>query len=236
MTRIAAAAVLALCALLDGARAAPPGQTLARQRVVDKAAAWLFASQGGGLEARALDEGQGDLSLPGGAPTLHARLPAGTLLARRMVVNVDIEVDGRHWRTIPVWFAVQAWRPVWVARAPMAAGQPIGSEQFVVERREVAALASPALPGGQPLEGLQLRGALATGAVLTAAAIEARHAVARNQPVQVRVSAGHVELLTSGVALADARIGEPVRVLNPTSRQTYAARVVADGLVVAGER
>lgn len=230
-----AAAVLVLCSLGAGAWAAAPEPTLPRQRLIDSAAALLFASQGGGLEAQALDGEGADLTPPPGVLTLRARQPSAATLARRMVVNVDIAVDGRHWRSVPVWFAVKAWRPVWVAQVPMAAGKPVDRELFVVERREVAALPTPPVPAAQGLQRLQLRGALAAGDVLRAAQVERRHAVQRNQAVQVRVTADHLELQMRGVALADARIGEPVRVLNPTSRQIFAARVVGDGLVVAGD-
>ena len=215
------------------------GQALARVRLHDEAAAALFArfaKLGPGLELRPLAEAEGELQVPAGKLTLQARVPEGALLSRRMAVYVELKVDGRFWRLLPVWFAVQAWRPVWVARAPLAAGHEASAEAFTSERREVTAMASPALPATQPLDGLRLRQPMAAGAVLTAALVEARPAVARQQPVQVRVQAGPVELWTQGVALTDARIGEVVRVLNPSSQQSYAARVLADGLVEAGTR
>jgi flagellar basal body P-ring formation protein FlgA len=147
-----------------------------------------------------------------------------------------VSVGAQHWRTMPVWFAVRAWRPVWVAREPVAAGQATSQGFFTVEQREITALPSPPWPAGQGLEGLRLRRAVDAGAVLTAAQVELLPAVARNQPVRVQVNAGLVALQAAGVALADARIGERVRVLNPASRETFAARVVADGLVVPEER
>lgn len=230
-------ALLACCLLAAlGAMAAPQGQALPRTRVVDAAAAALFASQGGALEAQPLDDGDDAvLPVPAGVVSLHPRIAAGTLPARRMVVVVDVQVDGRHWRTLPVWFVVRAWRPVWVARAPLAAGQVVDAAHFEREPRDVAALAAPALPLQQPLHGLRLRRPLDAGAVLTAALVEALPAVVRHQTVRVRVQAGPVLLQAPGVALADARIGERVRVLNPASRESFGARVVADGLVVAEE-
>jgi flagella basal body P-ring formation protein FlgA len=226
-------ACLGLAALpLQAAEASVP---LTRSRLVDAAAAALFGSHDGQLEARPLDEGDAALAPPPGALTLKARIAPGTALARRMLVHVDVHVGPQHWRTIPVWFAVRAWQPVWVARTALAAGQPVGDEHFRVERAEVAGLTSPALPTRQPPEPLRLRRALEPGTVLTALHVERQPAVARHQPVQVQVQAGAVSLQASGLAMADARIGEQVRVLNPTSRESFTARVVAAGLVVVEE-
>lgn len=220
--------VLALPAVRD--------QPVAHQRLLDAAATALFAAHGGGIDARPVGDAEAELAVPAGKVSLKARVPEGAVLSRRMVVNVDVDIDGRHWRTVPVWFAVQAWRAVWVARTPLKPGQLADTDAFTPERRDVTALASPPLAATQPLDGLRLRGPLAPGAVLTAAQVETRPAVARQQSVSVKVNAGPVELQTVGVALSDGRIGEVVRVLNPESMQSYAARVVADGLVVAGER
>lgn len=231
------AALLLACLAVPPAQAAPAaGTPLPRARVVDAAAAALFASQGGRLEARALDEQVEPLLPPPGAVSVKARVAENTPLSRRMLVHVDVNVDAQHWRTMAVWFAVQAWRPVWVAREPVAAGQATSQGFFTVEQREITALSSPPWPAMQGLEGLRLRRAVDAGTVLTAAQVEFLPAVARNQPVRVQVNAGLVSLQAAGVALADARIGERVRVLNPASRESFAARVVADGLVVPEER
>lgn len=233
-----------LAALVFGtAQAAPspeaagaPTQRLPQQRLLDVAAAALFAAHGGAIEARPVDDPLAELTLPAGALRLHPRLPENAALSRRMVVMVDVEVDARRRRTVPVWFAVRAMRPVLVARAPMSAGQLPTETLFALEPRDVAALPSPPWPATQPMDGLQMRQALPAGAVLTAAALVPRQAVARHQPVQVRVITGTVQLVTSGVALSDARIGDFVRVMNPVSRESYPARVIGDGLVAAGER
>lgn len=217
-------------------RAGPPTQSLPQQRLLDAAAAALFAAHGGAIEARPLDDAEAELTLPAGTLRLQPRLPEGATLSRRMVVMVDVAVDAKHRRTVPVWFAVRAMRPVLVARAPLAAGQLPSETLFAAEPRDVAALPSPPWPLAQPLDGLQLRQPLPAGAVLTAAALVPRQAVARHQPVQVRVTTGAVMLTTSGVALSDARIGDIVRVMNPVSRESFPARVIADGLVAAGER
>jgi flagella basal body P-ring formation protein FlgA len=237
--RLTRAVLLGALAGLSGLPAWPAstGQPLPRTRIEDVAAAALVARQGGPIELRPLDEdGAADLTPPPGAVSLHARVAEGTALARRMVVSVDIHIDRQHWRTVPVWFAVRAWRPVWVARAPLAAGQVTRAEHFVVQQREVAALNALPVPSDRQLDAWRLRRSLERDAVLTVAQVEPLPAVARNQPVRVHVQAGHVELQAAGVALADARIGERVRVLNPASRESFAARVVAAGLVVAEER
>lgn len=218
------------CVLIGAAGAAP----VAADRIEDAAALALFEAFGGGLELQPV--GAGAAPQPPGAAALSARLPSGARLARRMVAYVDMTVDGQPWRSVPVWFAVRAPRPVLAARVALRAGEAPAADALQTELRDVTAYAAPTLAPDAPLSGLRLRAPLPAGAVLTQAHVEARPAVARHEVVQVTLRAGAVELETTGVALADARIGERLRVLNPASQQSYVARVVADGAVQAEAR
>jgi len=216
----------------------PAGVLLDAERVTDSAAAALFAAWAGsleGLEARPLSPPPA-VSVPPGSLRLEARLPADAAVARRVLVHVDASVDGRPVATLPVWFAVRAWRSVRLARVPLQRGDSPGEASFVRALREVTAYPTMPLPADAPLAGLRLRTALAVDMPLTAAWVESRPAVARNESVHVRMQAGTVQLDTIGIALADARIGEQVRVMNPSSHDAYSARVVADGAVLASER
>ena len=52
----------------------------------------------------------------------------------------------------------------------------------------------------------------------------------------VRIHDSAVRIEAGGIALADARVGDRVQVMNPASRQAFAARVVAEGIVEPQER
>ena len=84
------------------------------------------------------------------------------------------------------------------------------------------------------LEMLRLRGQADRAEVLAAVA-DVRLGVA---PIvrAVRVVQGAVTIETTGRALADARLGEVTRVRNTSTNESYAARVVGDGVVLVSAR
>jgi len=186
-----------------------------------------------GLRAEVQPSGEPtELRLPAGTRRLSARLAEQGALSRRMCVWVDVELDGRGYRSVPVWFAVKAYREVLVAAEPLRAGDALHAGQLRTESFDVATLTSAPLPvkGGSP-NGLRLRRPVAAGQPLTAAAVEARPAVLRDAPVQVQVTLGAVSLQTAGIALADARLGETVKARNPASNESFGAIVVAESAV-----
>lgn len=176
------------------------------------------------------------VSVPAGTIAMQTRLSANAPLAKRMLVHVDVTVDGRIATSVSLWFAVRALRPVRVARMPLVAGSSLDDASFTEAVRDVTAYPALPLAADAPLAGLRLRSALAVDAPLTAFNVEAMPAVRRNGPVRVQVQDGSVRLDTTGVALTDGRIGDRVRVINPASRDAFSAVVVADGAVLAGER
>jgi flagella basal body P-ring formation protein FlgA len=58
-------------------------------------------------------------------------------------------------------------------------------------------------------------------------------AVARDQDVRVELALGAVAVRTVAVATRDGAAGDVIRVRNPASNQTYAARVTGAGVVEA---
>jgi len=176
------------------------------------------------------------VAVPAGAYELAARPPANPVPSRRMSVLVDVRVDGAVYTTVPVWFAVSAVRGALVARAPLRAGEPLRPEDFVLDDVDVTRVASAPLPAHAALGELRARRALEPGTPLAAGNVEARPAVVRDERVAVLVERGPVTIETQGVATADARLGELVRVQNTDSRQTFAARVVGPGRVLVGAR
>ena len=59
-------------------------------------------------------------------------------------------------------------------------------------------------------------------------------AVHRNAPVTLIFRSGRLTIRAEGRALADAAIGDPVRALNMTSRQTVSGTVSGKGEVTMG--
>jgi flagella basal body P-ring formation protein FlgA len=209
------------------------GQQIGQDALADVAAQALYATLAGKyttLELQPVAEGEG-ISVPSGNYRLSARVPAPQVLSRRMSALVDVQVDGRLYATVPVWFSVHASRPGLVARGPIPTGESLRADQFRVQNVPLGEQSADALPPDTRFEQLRARRNMDAGGVLTAAVVESRPAVNRNDRVAVRVVSGAVTIETSGVALADARMGELIKVKTAQASEPITARVVGDGVV-----
>jgi flagella basal body P-ring formation protein FlgA len=179
------------------------------------------------------------LTVPTGIWQAVTQVVAGTgvTVAKRMSVLVHISVNGQPYRTIPLWFTVEANRSVAVADADMPAGESLRPEKFSSRVVDVTQLAAdPVLPESIA-PTMRLRQPLARGALLLGSHVEARPHVTRHQSVEIKVVSGPIRIETTGVALTDGRIGELVRVRNPASKEPpFSARVVDDGVVLIQAR
>jgi flagella basal body P-ring formation protein FlgA len=150
---------------------------------------------------------------------------------------MHLTVNGQPYRTIPLWFNVEANRSVAVADADMPAGESLRPEKFSSRVVDVTQFTSePVLPESIA-PTMRLRQPLARGTPLLGVHVESRPHVTRNQAVEVKVVAGPIRIETTGVALTDARIGELVRVRNPASKEPpFSAKVVDEGVVLIQAR
>jgi Chaperone for flagella basal body P-ring formation len=211
--------LLALCAVPcagAGGREVPAGT------LVDVAAAALvqsLARVSGAVELEPVGRVE-SLPVPEGVIDITARAPSRPNPARPLRVWLDVRVDGKPYRAVPVLFALGS--------AP--------------QRRVVAAVALPlttavapqaALPNPMPppLLAASLRNTAAP-----------KLAVVRGQTVAVSLQDNGIVVETSGLALADGRIGErvPVRATGATAttgnRQVFSATVSAERRVTIETR
>jgi len=176
------------------------------------------------------------LALPSGA--LQAVPQVVTVgVAKRMCVWMHVSVDGLPYRTIPLWFAVEADRPVATASIDMPTGETLLPEKFSTRVMDVTLFRSDPMPPESIGPTLRLKHPLASGTPLLAAHVDVRPPVVRNQQVEVRVMAGPIRIETTAIAMADGRLGEVVRVRSATSaKEPFNARVVAEGVVMIDAR
>lgn len=210
------------------------GQSVDPATVADAAALELARIHGEhykSLELRPSGELE-EQQVPAGKVTLRARAMPAEAVARRVGVRVEIRIDERHYRTVPVWFEGKAVRQVLTARYPRQPGEALRTSDFDWTAVDVATYASAPVPAEElKADRLRLRQSLAAGEPLLREHVEERPAVARNDNVKVAVARGGIVIEASGIALADARVGEAVKVRNPQSNEQYAALVVAPGVV-----
>ncbi len=180
----------------------------------------------------------GELQLPAGAVQLVARpLAAGAEPRSRMTVWVDILVDGRFARAIPVSFAVEAFRDAWVT--PVSTPANVALTQAALERREVRVVDRAVQSGVDPFAvGASPQVWRTTRALKEGEAVSTRNSaptptIARGAWVALHMKSGPVELVARAQALQDGEVGQVVQVRSSNGSAPVAARVVAAGRVEA---
>jgi len=147
-----------------------------------------------------------------------------------MAVAVDAFLNGKHYRTIPVWFRVSATADVLVSKESLDSQQALSAVLFEQQRMDIASLGRPPVDPSTNLQLLRIRRSLPQGSVLLAGDVEQTPPVARNQEVALKIVAGSITIETQATALSDAKIGKSVRVKNLRSGEEFLANVVAPGM------
>lgn len=209
------------------------GVMVDKQRLQQLAMEFLRSVMGQGyerIEVKPVGEMR-DMMLPPDAE-FRPRALSGPI-SRRTAVWIDIQAAGRPYAAVPVWFSVHAWKPVPIARRELPAGSEVRPEDFALETCDV--MQQTAILDRLP-EGTRLRMTIARGSPVAASALEPVPVISRNQEVAVRVTAGNIVVETAGVAQADGRIGEMVKIKNTGSSETFLAKVLEPGVVAVNAR
>lgn len=173
-----------------------------------------------------------DLPVPVGRSTLRVRpLPAEAAITRRMVAWVDVWVDDRFVRTLPVGFEVQAYGPAYVANGDLPAGARLDAQSVALREVQLAGRAAPLPPSTVLAAPTQLRRPLEDGAPVARGDVETPPAVNRGDWVALRSRAGGIEMESRVEALQSGRVGQTVSVKPARAQAAVAARVVGPGQV-----
>ena len=156
----------------------------------------------------------------------------GGPLSRRMCVWVTARGADQETAALPIWFAVKAYQWVWVSRQARAAHQPLRVDDLSLEERDVAPLGAMPLGSDVDVTTRRLRRALAVNRIVLRGAVEDVPPISQGEDVAVRVHSGAVEIQTRAVALQDGRLGELVKLENPTSHATFTAQVIGEQQVL----
>ena len=149
----------------------------------------------------------------------------------RIGVWVDIEIDGRAYTAVPVWFKIAARQMVAVADKAFDAGDPIDLADVHLEYRDVSMLdrmphrSLPQLVGKQAAVSLQL------GEVISLDAVETPPAVRAGSQVAVIAASGPVEVRSLAVAQRNGEMSEVIPVTSVDSGERYDAVVVGTATV-----
>jgi flagella basal body P-ring formation protein FlgA len=171
------------------------------------------------------------LALPACAAPPEAFDPPGRSTSSQAVVGVRCPAGAAWSIYVPVRLEIRV--PVVVLAGSAARGEPLGAESLRVEARDVAGLTSGYLLALSEAEGMVLRRAVAPGTILSPNLLEPPRLIRRGQRVRIRAGAGGFTVGSEGEALADAAVGEHLRVRNTVSGRVVEGVVDAEGNVVA---
>lgn len=224
-------AVAMLCltpALSASADALAPTQRVDGARLVSAARASLVAMAAPGVTVEAgpsAGRAPGPVIVPAGALELHAR-PDGAAWAPAMRVVVELRVDGHLARRVPVWLAVRALAEGPVAAHDLASGTRVSPADLRAGSIDLAAAQLARVDDAARLAGQRLKRSVRQGDPVTARAVEDPPEVERGVPVVVEFASGGISITSAGVALADARTGQPVALRLPRQSAPLVATVV----------
>lgn len=179
-----------------------------------------------------------DLKVPAGQVELKSRTLAQELpLSRQMMVWVDIRVDGEFIHSIPVTFAVKAFRQVYVSRGNYAVGSTIGRRDVEVQEVDVSRSGEAGMENLNALfdepsgRCCRLRLPLEKGQVLTRKQLQAVPEVTRGDWAVLKAVSPGVVLESRVQVLQDGVMGQWVNVKMPAASASIRAVVTAPGTV-----
>lgn len=156
-------------------------------------------------------------------------LPPGQRIGARTLLQLQCAQQAGGWKLLlPV--AIEARTEVLVASQALPAGTLLGERQVSRQWRDIAGLPQGYL-APERMGTVRARMTIPAGAIITAPATAALPRVLKGQYVSLEARLGGIAIAMAGEVLADAAIGERVRVRNRQSGKIIEGVVGAAGQV-----
>ncbi len=133
--------------------------------------------------------------------------------------------------TVYVPVKVRVFKPIVVANRSLPANHIITENDIKKQTRDIAALRQGYLVDTKPLIGQQVKYATSMGSVVTLNSVRPQKIVRRGEQIMLVASVGKMEVRMNGTALADAQLGQKVKVKNSSSKRVVEGIVEAPGIV-----
>jgi flagellar basal body P-ring formation protein FlgA len=227
------ALVLALALLVahSGTRAEGPSLSRVGARLINQAAEDALRAEAGATPGRLfLTPAPLDprLRLPACDQPLHAFLTDGQV---RQQTTLGVRCEGSVRWTIYTSINVETEAPVLVARTALPRDATLTAADFQLLTRRVPGLIGSYLCDPGALAQQRLRRPLAAGEALAIDALAPALLIHRGQQVVLLARSPGIEVRMAGVALADGRASDQIRVQNLSSQRIVEGTVRADGVV-----
>jgi flagella basal body P-ring formation protein FlgA len=145
--------------------------------------------------------------------------------------TVGVRVDGQDVQVVPVSFRVTRLVTVVVATQALEPNRRLSLADFRLEARPSTEVPPSALGAVTDASDLEAVRPIRAGEIVTQHHLRPRIVVKRGENVTLILEGRGFRVTTVGLAVEDARRGDAVRVLNPTSKREVIGRAEATGLV-----
>ena len=122
-----------------------------------------------------------------------------------------------------------------IAAEALRAGQTVENAQLRVETRDGFPVVGAFVASFDEAAGMILRRAVPTGVAILKQWLESAKDIARGDTVRVEVHSGAAVLTFDGQAETGGSTGQNIRVINPSSKKRFQARVEGKGKVTIGK-
>ncbi len=143
---------------------------------------------------------------------------------------VDILVDGQVYSTLYIAVNIRVFAPVVIATQPIARGGVIDSSNSALDTREVTTASEDAL-SQMPVDGSTATQSIPVGTVVRRSWVTEAMAIKAGDKVTVVVRGDTICISDKGVAAADGRPGDTIKVKLSGDLREIRAKVVESGLV-----
>jgi flagella basal body P-ring formation protein FlgA len=170
------------------------------------------------------------------------RIPAGESEARvstashgragRRRFDVQLVREGAVLATVPVTARTEARGSVVVAKQSLPRGAVLGPNDLAVVERNSRDVPDDALTAPEQAIGMETKVALAAEAPLPRTALAPPVVVKKGDLVTMIVETAAMKLTVLGEALEPGAVGAAIKVINRSSKQAVAGKVIDNGVVL----
>ena len=167
--------------------------------------------------------------LPTGKLT-YAVTPARPEILGSSSFNILFKVDDRVVKNTTVRGRLEAIAEVVTAAASLRRGAILSADHLTMARKDISRLEAPRLSFEKAI-GLQAIRNIRPGQPLDAHNVAPPPVILKGEPVKIFASKGALQISTTGIATADGRPGDFIRVKNISSNKLVYCRVDSPGIV-----
>jgi flagella basal body P-ring formation protein FlgA len=171
-----------------------------------------------------------EINLPYGVVDLEVRTNSSRI-SQKMCVWVDVMVDRRFYRSVPVWMDVEIQADVFVARRNIDEKLTVTADDFSIERHNIAKIMAENLRADDfRLPKLTLK-SIKQGEILRKSDVIKAPPVIAGRKVNVQIIEGNIKITTQGIASKNAQVGDFIKVKQLKGDQLFKAKVIGKQLV-----